>query len=66
MEGGRHRRSRQLKRCHEISRVEDELWALAYSQIAAFAPRGPKHPPPVHRGIEQVPVTDRFPVARSA
>jgi hypothetical protein len=33
MEGKRKTRARRLKRCYQCSRLEDQLWAMAYEQV---------------------------------
>lgn len=33
MEGKRKTRDRRLKRCYQCSRLEDQLWAMAYEHV---------------------------------
>ena len=33
MEGKQRTRERRWKRCYQCSRLEDELWAMAYEQV---------------------------------
>lgn len=42
MDGSRISRDRVRRRCYECSRVEEELWKLAYERLF----------PPVRRGIK--------------
>jgi len=66
MEGGRSRDGRQIRRCHEAHRLEEELWALAYEQISPSVPRPVGRVQPVRLDPPHVPVTLRSPIARSA
>jgi hypothetical protein len=66
MEGSRSRDGRQIRRCHETSRFEDELWALAYDQISPSASRPMERSQPVRRPVPRVPASLRSPIARSA
>lgn len=39
MEGDRKSEERRCQRCYECSRVEEELWALAYERVWPLARR---------------------------
>lgn len=39
MEGDRKCKGRPLQRCYECSRVEEELWTLAYERVWPLARR---------------------------
>lgn len=66
MEGSRQHNRRKILRCHETSRLEDELWALAYDQICPSVPRIGSRPQVVRPSKPDVSVTDLSPIARSA
>jgi hypothetical protein len=66
MEGSRGRDGRQIRRCHEANRLEEELWALAYDQISPSFPRAVKRSQPVRLLAPRVRTTLRAPNARSA
>ena len=66
MEGSRGRDGRQILRCHETNRLEDELWALAYDHISPSVSRPVERVQPVRMPAPRVPATLRSPIARSA
>lgn len=68
MEGSRSRDGRQILRCHEANRFEDEVWALAYDQILPAIAYPMERAQPMLRSAPRVrvPATRRSPIARSA
>jgi hypothetical protein len=66
MEGSRRRSRRKVVRCHETSRLEDDLWVLAYDQICPPVSRAGKRRPVVRPSKPGFPATDLSPIARSA
>ncbi len=66
MEGSRDRSRRKVLRCHETSRLEDELWALAYDQISPAIPPADKQAQVVRPSKPGIPATELSPTARSA
>ena len=66
MEGSPDRSRRKVLRSHETSRLEDELWALAYDQIFPAVPRTGNRPRVVRPPKPGVSATDFSPIARSA
>jgi hypothetical protein len=63
MEGSRGRDGRQIRRCHEATRLEEELWALAYDQISPSVPRAVKRLQPVRLPAPRILPTLRTPIA---
>jgi hypothetical protein len=50
MEESRGSRQRRLRRCHECSRLEEDLWAMAYDQVWPIIRRAFAQPQPLPEG----------------